>query len=150
MVEVTTPSKAVSSLVQEGSGHRNPQVRATLGRLLAYVVELFGASKTLNQKDVADKLLPAATKLAQDGSLESRQMAKLIFQRLATQPQFESSLKKYVQSEDVRQIQKFLDNLYSNNSKFYSAIHGTKLTISFIKSGIYNLRDIMMAPLLGP
>ncbi|KAB7498871.1 hypothetical protein Anas_08973 [Armadillidium nasatum] len=115
MVEVTTPSKAVSSLVQEGSGHRNPQVRATLGRLLAYTVELFGASKTLNQKDVADKLLPAATKLAQDGSLESRQMAKLIFQRLATQPQFESSLKKYVQSEDVRQIQKFLDNLYSNN-----------------------------------
>lgn len=53
--------------------HRNAAVRTTVARLLAYEVERIGPSRALSgQKDITDRLLPAAAKLAQEGSLETR------------------------------------------------------------------------------
>ena len=53
--------------------HRNPAVRTNVARLMAYVVERLGASRVLSgQKDITDRVLPAAAKLAQEGSLETR------------------------------------------------------------------------------
>lgn len=48
-------------------------MRTTVARLLAYEVERLGASRVLSgQKDITDRILPAAAKLAQEGSLETR------------------------------------------------------------------------------
>lgn len=45
------------------------------------------------------------------------QYAKQIFQHLIRQGQFDAALKKYVSSNDVRNLQKFLDNLTSEVSE---------------------------------
>ncbi|KAK3875828.1 hypothetical protein Pcinc_019314, partial [Petrolisthes cinctipes] len=114
MVENISPTKSIPAIIQEGLAHRNPVVRTTVARLLVYEVERLGASKALSgQKDITDKLLPAAAKLAQEGSLETRQFAKRIFQLLIRQGQFDAALKKYVSATDVKNLQKFLDNLTS-------------------------------------
>ena len=48
-------------------------MRTNVARLMAYVVERLGASRVLSgQKDITDRVLPAAAKLAQEGSLETR------------------------------------------------------------------------------
>ena len=50
----------------EIAGHKNPVVRATVSRMLAYIVDRMGVNKALSgAKDVTDKLLPAIAKLAQ-------------------------------------------------------------------------------------
>ncbi|KAK4300854.1 hypothetical protein Pmani_026974 [Petrolisthes manimaculis] len=114
MVENISPTKSILAIIQEGLNHRNAVVRTTVARLLVYEVERLGASKALSgQKDITDKLLPAAAKLAQEGSLETRQFAKRIFQLLIQQGQFDAALKKYVSATDVKNLQKFLDNLTS-------------------------------------
>ncbi|KAK7076957.1 hypothetical protein SK128_018053, partial [Halocaridina rubra] len=92
--------------------HKNALVRTTVARLLAYEVQRLGASRVLSgQKDITDRILPAAVKLAQEGSLETRKYAKQIFHMLITQGDFDSTLKKHVTPNDIRNIQKFLDNL---------------------------------------
>ncbi|XP_063598685.1 TOG array regulator of axonemal microtubules protein 2-like [Penaeus indicus] len=114
LVENVSPNKAIPAIVQEGLNHKNPTVRTTVARLLTYEVERLGASKVLSgQKDITDRLLPAAAKLAQEGSLETRKYAKHIFQQLSQQGSFDAALKKYVSHNDLRNIQKFLDNLSS-------------------------------------
>ena len=63
---------------QDLVSHKNPVVRTTTSRLLAYVVERMGVGRALsgNPPGVTDKLLPAIAKLAQDGSQEARNYAK--------------------------------------------------------------------------
>ncbi|XP_045112802.1 TOG array regulator of axonemal microtubules protein 1-like isoform X4 [Portunus trituberculatus] len=112
MLENITPSKAIPAILQEGLGHRNPAVRTNVARLVAYEVERLGASRVLSgQKDITDRVLLAAAKLAQEGSLETRQYAKQIFHPLIQQGQFDAVLKKYVPANDIRNLQKLLDNL---------------------------------------
>ncbi|XP_063864495.1 uncharacterized protein LOC135102849 isoform X3 [Scylla paramamosain] len=112
MLENITPSRAIPAILQEGLGHRNPAVRTNVARLLAYEVERLGPSRVLSgQKDITDRVLPAAAKLAQEGSLETRQYAKQIFHPLIQQGQFDAILKKYVPANDIRNLQKLLDNL---------------------------------------
>ena len=46
--------------------HKNPVVRATVSRMLAYTVDRMGVNKALSgAKDVTEKILPAIAKLAQ-------------------------------------------------------------------------------------
>ncbi|XP_050722569.1 TOG array regulator of axonemal microtubules protein 2-like [Eriocheir sinensis] len=112
MVENITPSKAIPAIIQEGLNHRNPAVRTTVARLLAYQVERLGPSRVLSgQKDITDRILVATAKLAQEGSLETRQHAKQVFQQLIRQGQFDAVLKKHVSPNDIKNIQKILDNL---------------------------------------
>ncbi|XP_064092455.1 uncharacterized protein LOC135205604 isoform X5 [Macrobrachium nipponense] len=112
IVENISPNKSIPVIIQEGIGHKNPAVRTTVARLLAYEVERLGASRILSgQKDITDRLLPAATKLAQEGSLETRKYAKQLFQMLIRHGSFDAALKKHVPASEIRNIQKFLDNL---------------------------------------
>ncbi|KAG0719221.1 TOG array regulator of axonemal microtubules protein 2 [Chionoecetes opilio] len=112
LLENLSPAKGIHAVTQEGLGHRNPAVRAMVARLLAYQVERLGASRVLSgQKDITDRILTAAAKLAQEGSLETRNYAKLIFQHLIQQGQFDAVLKKYVPASDIKNLQKLLDNL---------------------------------------
>jgi hypothetical protein len=69
-------------------GHKNPVVRATVSRLLAYTVDRMGVVKALSgTKDITEKILPAIAKLAQDGNPDARNYAKFTLQRMiAEQP----------------------------------------------------------------
>ncbi|KAG7154022.1 TOG array regulator of axonemal microtubules protein 1-like [Homarus americanus] len=122
LVENISPSKSIPAIIQEGLSHKNAAVRTTLARLLAYEVERLGPGRVLSgQKDITERILPAAAKLAQEGSLETRQYAKQIFQLLIQQGQFDAALKKYVSSNEIQNIQKFLDNLTSEGRTIHES-----------------------------
>ncbi len=49
--------------------HKNPTVRGTVSRLLAYLTERHGVDRILSgQREVTERVVPAVAKLAQDGS----------------------------------------------------------------------------------
>ncbi len=69
MVENLSASKVVAVVTSEVMLHKNPTVRGTVSRLLAYLMERHGVERVLSgQREVTDKVVPAVAKLAQDGS----------------------------------------------------------------------------------
>lgn len=58
-------------------------------------------------------------------------MAKLILQRLSTHPQFDATLKKYVNSDDLSQIQKVLNNIYNEVSYLLGKLISNKGKFKF-------------------
>ena len=93
-------------------GHKNPVVRATISRLLAYVVDRMGIIKAVSgTKDLTEKILPAVAKLAQDGNPDARNYAKFTLQRMIMeQPmELERQLKKHLNANTLRNLEKLLE-----------------------------------------
>ena len=104
----------ITTLTAELVNHKNPVVRTTVSRLLAYTVDRMGVSKALSgAKDVTEKLLPAIAKLAQDGSQEARNYAKSTLHRMMIEKpeDFERILKRYLTPNAMRNIEKILEAL---------------------------------------
>ena len=73
MLDNVSVARAVTAVTGEGLGHRSSQVRATVARLLAAVVRRLGAVGSLaGQKDITDRLVPAAAQLVREGDLQTR------------------------------------------------------------------------------
>lgn len=73
MVSNVTPARAVVSLINGGQSHLHIAVRRCTAQHLSEVVELMEADRILSgTKDMADRILPAAAKFAQDSSQETR------------------------------------------------------------------------------
>ena len=131
----------ITTLTAELVNHKNPVVRTTVSRLLAYTVDRMGVSKALSgAKDVTEKLLPAIAKLAQDGSQEARNYAKSTLHRMMIEKpeDFERILKRYLTPNAMRNIEKILEAL---KNPHHSA-KGKKL-LCFVGSD-YNNFDIIM------
>ena len=120
----------ITTLTAELVNHKNPVVRTTVSRLLAYTVDRMGVSKALSgAKDVTEKLLPAIAKLAQDGSQEARNYAKSTLHRMMIEKpeDFERILKRYLTPNAMRNIEKILEAL---KNPHHSA-KGKKLSLSW-------------------
>ena len=73
MLDSVSVPRAIVAVTTEGLGHRSSQVRATVARLLAVLVRRLGAAGSLSgQKDVTDRLVPAAAQLVREGDLQTR------------------------------------------------------------------------------
>ena len=107
------PAKLIAVLTADLISHKNPVVRTTTSRLLAYIIERMGVAKALSgTKDITDKLLPAVAKLAQDGSQEARNYAKAALHRMMVEHEdFERLLKKFLTQNMMRSLEKVLDAL---------------------------------------
>ncbi|XP_069042362.1 TOG array regulator of axonemal microtubules protein 1-like [Lepisosteus oculatus] len=70
MVQSCTPARAVNALLNGGLSHLNSRVRACMAHHLADLVERMGAHNL--PRDITNRILPAATRLAQDASQETR------------------------------------------------------------------------------
>ena len=95
-------------------GHKNPVVRATISRLLAYVVDRMGIIKAVSgTKDLTEK------KLAQDGNPDARNYAKFTLQRMIMeQPmELERQLKKHLNANTLRNLEKLLEALKDPNGR---------------------------------
>ncbi|QQP52835.1 Protein FAM179Blike, partial [Caligus rogercresseyi] len=119
LVENLNPIKVIALLTSESYlHHKNPVVRATASRLLAYTIERLGCSKALSGvKDLTDKLIPAVAKLAQDGSQEARGFAKAALRILIQHPDFDRILKKNLTPNNLRNMEKILDGIRYPNTK---------------------------------
>ena len=110
-------SKLITVLTGDLVSHKNPVVRTTTSRLLAYVVDRLGVSKALSgTKDVTDRLLPAIAKLAQDGGQEARNYAKSTLHRMMVEHEdFERILKKHLSPNMMRNLEKVIEALKNPN-----------------------------------
>ena len=132
----------ITTLTAELVNHKNPVVRTTVSRLLAYTVDRMGVSKALSgAKDVTEKLLPAIAKLAQDGSQEARNYAKSTLHRMMIEKpeDFERILKRYLTPNAMRNIEKILEAL---KNPHHSA-KGKKL-ISFVGFDSYDATILIL------
>lgn len=112
MVNNVTPARAVTSLINGGQSHLHIAVRRCTAQHLADVVEVMEPERILSgTKDMAERLLPAAAKFAQDSSQETRYYGRKMLFLLMGHPNFEKLLEKYIPSKDLPYIKESVKNL---------------------------------------
>ncbi|XP_046317257.1 TOG array regulator of axonemal microtubules protein 1 isoform X1 [Marmota monax] len=112
MVNNVTPARAVVSLINGGQSHLHIAVRRCTAQHLSDVVEFMEPERILSgTKDMAERLLPAAAKFAQDSSQETRYYGRKMLFLLMYHPNFEKMLEKCVPSKDLPYIKESVKNL---------------------------------------
>ncbi|XP_034369801.1 TOG array regulator of axonemal microtubules protein 1 isoform X2 [Arvicanthis niloticus] len=112
MVNNVTPARAVTSLINGGQSHLHIAVRRCTAQHLADVVECMEPERvSCGTKDMADRLLPAAAKFAQDSSQETRYYGRKMLFLMMGHPNFEKLLEKYIPSKDLPYIKESVKNL---------------------------------------
>jgi len=112
MVENVSSSRVIAIVTSEPITNKNPVIRTTVSRLLAYITDRMGAAKALTGgREITEKLIPAVARLAQDGSLEARIYAKMTLKLLMEHPDFDRVLKKNVTANTLRNLEKILDSV---------------------------------------
>ncbi|KAM6181246.1 TOG array regulator of axonemal microtubules protein 1 isoform 3-T3 [Erethizon dorsatum] len=112
MVNNVTPVRAVIALISGGQSHLHTAVRRCTAQHLSDVVEFMEPERILTgTKDMAERLLPAAAKFAQDSSQETRYYGRKMLFLMMCHPNFEKMLEKYVAPKDLPYIKESLKNL---------------------------------------
>ncbi|XP_036061640.1 TOG array regulator of axonemal microtubules protein 1 isoform X1 [Onychomys torridus] len=112
MVNNVTPARAVISLINGGQSHLHIAVRRCTAQHLADVIEFMEPERILSgTKDMAERLLPAAAKFAQDSSQETRYYGRKMLFLMMGHPNFEKMLEKYIPSKDLPYIKESVKNL---------------------------------------
>nr|XP_037851420.1 TOG array regulator of axonemal microtubules protein 1 isoform X4 [Chlorocebus sabaeus] len=112
MVNNVTPARAVVSLINGGQSHLHIAVRRCTAQHLSDVLEFMEPERILSAtKDMAECILPAAAKFAQDSSQETRYYGRKMLFFMMCHPNFEKMLEKYVPSKDLPYIKDSVRNL---------------------------------------
>ncbi|KAM9066068.1 TOG array regulator of axonemal microtubules protein 1 isoform 3-T3 [Sarcophilus harrisii] len=112
MVNNVTPARAISSLINGGQSHLHIAVRRCTAQHLSDVVEQMEPERILSgTKDLADRILPAAAKFAQDSSQETRYYGRKMLFLMMSHPNFDKLLEKYVPCKDLLYIKESVKNL---------------------------------------
>ncbi|XP_012638237.2 TOG array regulator of axonemal microtubules protein 1 isoform X2 [Microcebus murinus] len=112
MVNNVTPTRAVVSLISGGQSHLHIAVRRCTAQHLSDIVEFMEPERILSgAKDMAERILPAAAKFAQDSSQETRYYGRKMLFLMMCHPNFEKMLEKYVPSKDLPYIKESVKNL---------------------------------------
>ncbi|XP_025856559.2 TOG array regulator of axonemal microtubules protein 1 isoform X5 [Vulpes vulpes] len=112
MVSNVTPARAVVSLINGGQSHLHIAVRRCTAQHLSDVVEYMEPERILSgTKDMADRILPAAARFAQDSSQETRYYGRKMLFLMMCHPNFDKMLEKYVPSKDLPYIKESVKSL---------------------------------------
>uniref|UniRef100_A0A8C2PP43 TOG array regulator of axonemal microtubules protein 1 n=1 Tax=Capra hircus TaxID=9925 RepID=A0A8C2PP43_CAPHI len=112
MITNVTPARAVVSLINGGQSHLHIAVRRCTAQHLSDVVEFMEPERVLSgTKDMADRILPAAAKFAQDSSPETRYYGRKMLFLMMCHPNFDKMLEKYVPSKDLPYIKESVKSL---------------------------------------
>ncbi|XP_035116301.2 TOG array regulator of axonemal microtubules protein 1 isoform X2 [Callithrix jacchus] len=112
MVNNVTPARAVVSLINGGQSHLHIAVRRCTAQHLSDVLEFMEPERILSAtKDMAERILPAAAKFAQDSSQETRFYGRKMLFFMMCHPNFEKMLEKYVPSKDLPYVKESVRNL---------------------------------------
>ncbi|XP_019665032.2 TOG array regulator of axonemal microtubules protein 1 isoform X3 [Ailuropoda melanoleuca] len=112
MVSNVTPARAIVSLINGGQSHLHIAVRRCTAQHLSDVVEFMERERILSgTKDMADRILPAAAKFAQDSSQETRYYGRKMLFLMMCHPNFDKMLEKYVPSKDLPYIKESVKSL---------------------------------------
>ncbi|XP_007112852.1 TOG array regulator of axonemal microtubules protein 1 isoform X2 [Physeter macrocephalus] len=112
MITNVTPARAVVSLINGGQSHLHIAVRRCAAQHLSDVVKFMEPERILSgTKDMADRILPAAAKFAQDSSPETRYYGRKMLFLMMCHPNFDKMLEKYVPSKDLPYIKESVKSL---------------------------------------
>ncbi|XP_053451323.1 TOG array regulator of axonemal microtubules protein 1 isoform X6 [Nycticebus coucang] len=99
-------------LLADEDCHLHIAVRRCTAQHLSDVVEFMEPERVLSgAKDMAERILPAAAKFAQDSSPETRFYGRKMLFLMMCHPNFEKMLEKYVPSKDLPYIKESVKNL---------------------------------------
>ncbi|KAF6133422.1 TOG array regulator of axonemal microtubules 1 [Phyllostomus discolor] len=112
MVSNVTPARAIVSLINGGQSHLHTAVRRCTAQHLSDALEFMELEHILSgTKDMADRILPAAAKFAQDSSQETRYYGRKMLFLMMYHPNFDKMLEKYVPSKDLPYIKESVKSL---------------------------------------
>ncbi|TSO67458.1 TOG array regulator of axonemal microtubules protein 1 [Bagarius yarrelli] len=112
MVQNCTPARSMNALITGGLCHLSAAVRKCTAQHLATLVEKVGVTNVLSgTKGLADRLLPAVSKLAEDPSAKTRYFSRQILLSLSSHSDFDKLLEKYIPDKDLATIRDIVTTL---------------------------------------
>lgn len=102
-------NKIIQAIVTRGATHPNAIVRTASANLLNRVVGRLGCDKLFAMsRECREKLILAAANLMMEGSLETRNHAKMLFKQLSPHPLYHKTILEVIPPRTYRNIEKSL------------------------------------------
>ncbi|NXQ63286.1 TGRM1 protein, partial [Anthoscopus minutus] len=102
MVNNVTPARALCSLINGGQSHLHSAVRRCTAQHLGDVVQRLGPERVLaGARPVAERLLPAIARFAQDSSQQTRYYGRRMLFSMMAHPDLDKALEKFVPAKDL-------------------------------------------------
>ncbi|XP_066177563.1 TOG array regulator of axonemal microtubules protein 1 isoform X1 [Sylvia atricapilla] len=112
MVNNVTPARALCSLINGGQSHLHSAVRRCTAQHLADIVERMGPERVLaGAKPVAERLLPAIARFAQDSSQQTRFYGRKMLFSMMAHPDLEKTVERFVPAKDLPYIKETVASL---------------------------------------
>lgn len=105
-------NKIIQAIVTRGATHPNAIVRTASGNLLNRVVGRLGCDKLFAMsRECREKLILAAANLMMEGSLETRNHAKMLFKQMSPHPLYHKTILEVIPPRTYRNIEKSLKTI---------------------------------------
>ncbi|XP_041266092.1 TOG array regulator of axonemal microtubules protein 1 isoform X2 [Onychostruthus taczanowskii] len=112
MVNNVTPARALCSLINGGQSHLHSAVRRCTAQHLGDIVERLGPERVLaGGRPVAERLLPAIARFAQDSSQQTRYYGRRMLFSMMAHPDLDKTLEKFVPPKDLPYIKETVGSL---------------------------------------
>ncbi|XP_068048137.1 TOG array regulator of axonemal microtubules protein 1 isoform X1 [Anomalospiza imberbis] len=112
MVNNVTPARALCSLINGGQSHLHSAVRRCTAQHLGDIVERMGPERVLaGGRPVAERLLPAIARFAQDSSQQTRYYGRRMLFSMMAHPDLDKTLEKFVPAKDLPYIKETVGSL---------------------------------------
>ncbi|OWK51851.1 Protein FAM179B [Lonchura striata] len=112
MVNNVTPARALCSLINGGQSHLHSAVRRCTAQHLGDILERLGPERALAAgRPVAERLLPAVARFAQDSSQQTRYYGRRMLFSMLAHPDLDKILEKFVPAKDLPYIKETVDSL---------------------------------------
>lgn len=112
MCDNLPPPKVISTVVTRGANHQNAVVRTASANLCCRVVSRLGCDKVFGlHRECRDKLILAGANFLMEGSLETRNNAKVFFKQLSNHPHYNRIILDVIPPRIYRNIEKALRSI---------------------------------------
>lgn len=104
--------KVIQIVTTKGATHQNAVVRTASAYLCNQIIERCGVDKIFSMnRELRDKLLVTGANLLMEGSLDTRNHAKMFFKQLSYHPAYHKTLLDVIPPTTYRNIEKTLKNI---------------------------------------
>lgn len=104
--------KTIQAVVTRGATHPNAIVRTASANLCNRIIDRLGCDKIFTMhRDSRDKLILAGANFMMEGSLETRNHAKLMFRKFSDHPLYSKTILEVIPTRTYRNIEKTLKSI---------------------------------------
>lgn len=104
--------KVIHILTTRGATHQNAIVRTASAKLCCRIVERMGCDRVFGlNRDLRDRIIVTGANLLMEGSLETRNHAKMMFKQLSDHSNYNKTLLEVIPARTFRNIEKTLRSI---------------------------------------